>query len=126
MTPLGTGRGPKITRRSSGPTSAGSRYQILITFDLEGADPSAYETLREEFSSALQLETVIHTSVDDGGKEKDLPYNTLAALWHKDDSESKTRDYVEGQLKDILRRNGLTGRYLILVAQNWSVAANAF
>ena len=101
-------------------------YQVIVTFDLKGAETSAYEKIRAELSEELGLSSSIHLSKDDGGKEKDIPFNTLAALWEKDENEKKTREHFESKIEKIFKEQSLEGKYLIVVAQNWSVAANEF
>lgn len=101
-------------------------YQVLITFDLFRADPSAYELVRKILTMELELEKSIYLSKDQGGKAVALPCNTLVALWTKDSTEQETRDYFVQKMKKAFRDNGLKGRYVILVAQNWAVAAGKF
>lgn len=74
----------------------------------------------------LELEKVIHLSKDDGGKSKELPHNTFAALWTKDSTEQETRDYFQKIVLAAFKRHNLQGRYVILVAQNWAVSAGEF
>ena len=101
-------------------------YQVLITFDLTGADTSKYSQLRDTLAQELELETDIHLSKDDGGKSKELPHNTLAALWTKDTTENETRDYFQTTILAAFKKHNLHGRYVILVAQNWAVSAGEF
>lgn len=56
----------------------------------------------------------------------ELPFNTLAALWEKDDTERKTRDHFENELREIFEQKNLKGRFLVVVAQNWAVGASSF
>jgi hypothetical protein len=104
-------------------TNSRVSYQVIITFDLVGAERSKYVELRQTLADELQLETKIFLSDEDGGKPKQLPYNTLAALWEKDSSEQETRNHFEKRLKKAFLQHQLKGRYVIVVAQNWSVAA---
>jgi hypothetical protein len=99
-------------------------YQVLITFDLVGADSPNYEKFRGTLVQELELEKQIHLSIEDGGRAKPLPHNTMAALWLKDSSEQETRDYFARQVDKAFKKHQLHGRYVILVAQNWAVAAN--
>lgn len=101
-------------------------YQVLITFDLEGADTSKYQRIRDTLAEDLDLERVIHLSKDDGGKFKELPHNTFATLWAKDSTEQETRDYFRQIVLAAFKKNNLKGRYVILVAQNWAVSAGEF
>ncbi|WP_404465187.1 hypothetical protein LG331_02915 [Vreelandella aquamarina] len=99
-------------------------YQVLVTFDLIGAESSKYEPLRNTLAEELELEKVIHLSKDDGGTTADLPYNTLAALWEKDSTAQEVRDHFEDRLKKAFDQHRIKGRYVIFVGQNWAVAAN--
>ena len=101
-------------------------YQVIVTFDLRGAESKVYAELREEFARELDLEVVLYQSTEDGGGTRELPFNTLAALWEKDDTERDTRDHFESKLTEIFKRKKLRGRFLVVVAQNWAVAAGEF
>ncbi len=101
-------------------------YQVLITFDLTGAETSKYRKLRDTLAEELELETYIHMSKDEGGNPSELPCNTLAALWAKDASEQETRNYFQKVILTAFKNHHLHGRYVILVAQNWAVAADEF
>jgi hypothetical protein len=101
-------------------------YQVIVTFDLRDAETRVYAELREEFARELDLEVVLFQSKEDGGGTKELPFNTLAALWAKDETERQTRDHFERKLKDIFAKKGLKGRFLVVVAQNWAVGAGDF
>ena len=101
-------------------------YQVIVTFDLRDAETKVYAELREEFASELDLEVVLYQSKEDGGGTKGLPFNTLAALWEKDDTERETRDHFESKLKEIFEKRRLKGRFLVVVAQNWAVGAGDF
>ena len=101
-------------------------YQVIVTFDLDGADPSEYRKIRNELAEELELESIVHLSKEDGGGTKDIPYNTLAALYEKDSDEKETRKYFEKGLEKIFKKKSLKGKYLVIVAQNWSVASNEF
>lgn len=100
-------------------------YQIIITFDLEGAKPEKYEELRKTLALELKLDTNIYLSETDHPQLTSLPYNTLATLWHKDSTEQQTRDYIEKAIKNVFSTHRLKGRYVIVVAQNWAVAAGS-
>jgi hypothetical protein len=101
-------------------------YQVIVTFDLRRADKAVYAKLRREFAAELTLEGSVHLSRDEGGQLRALPFNTMAVLWRKDDSEQATRDYFAHKLKKIFQRRGLRGRFIVLVAQNWAVGAEKF
>ncbi|KQT42508.1 MULTISPECIES: hypothetical protein [unclassified Methylophilus] len=98
-------------------------YQIIITFDLEGAESEKYEKLRKTLALELELDTNIYLSESDDHKITSLPFNTLATLWRKDSTEQETRDYIEKTIKKAFLSHRLKGRYVIVVAQNWAVAA---
>jgi hypothetical protein len=95
-------------------------YQVVVTFDLENADTSAYKNLQDALSGKLKLEKYISISKEDGGGKLDLPDNTLAALWEKDKTEKDTRLHFEKEIKSIFDTRKLRGRFLVVVAQNWS------
>lgn len=101
-------------------------YQVLITFDLKGAESSKYSIIHEKLKEALDFEKFIYLSDDDGKEVKSLPHNTFAVLWKKDETEQKTRQYFEEILLSIFSENNLHGSYVILVAQNWAVSAGEF
>ena len=101
-------------------------YQVLITFDLQGAQPAKYSQLRETLAEELELEVDMHLGKDGGNETAALPYNTLAALWTKDSTEQETRDHFKQKLLVAFKKHHLHGRYVILVAQNWAAAAGEF
>ena len=101
-------------------------YQVVVTFDLTGALSSDYGKIRDALSADLELEKFVYLSSEDGDGTRDLPYNTLAALWEKDSSELETRTYFEKKLRETFKRLGVKGKYFVVVAQNWSVGAEAF
>lgn len=101
-------------------------YQVLITFDLVGAESQDYRSLRDTLAEELELGEAIHLSNEDGGGVRDLPYNTLATLWQKDATEQETRTYFEERILAAFKLHRLSGRYVIVVAQNWSVAGGEF
>lgn len=101
-------------------------YQIVVTFDLTGAQSSDYVKTRDALRAELELEQFVYMSSEDGKGTKDLPYNTLAALWAKDSSEHETRSYIEKKLHETFDRLGVKGKYFVVVAQNWSVGADDF
>lgn len=101
-------------------------YQVIITFDLTSAEPSKYPELRETLANELDLNTDISLSIDDGGKSVSLPHNTLAVLYEKDTTEQETRTYFKEKLLAAFKAHQLHGRYVILIAQNWAVAAGDF
>lgn len=101
-------------------------YQVVVTFDLTSAQSSDYEKIRDALSADLKLEKFVYLSNEDGKGTRDLPYNTLAALWEKDSSERETRTYFEKKLRETFMRLGVNGKYFVVVAQNWSVGAEDF
>ena len=93
-------------------------YQVVVTFDLREAETKIYAELREEFARELDLEVVLYQSKEDGGGARELPFNTLAVLWEKDDTQRETRDHFERKLKEIFEKRGPKGRFLVVLAQN--------
>lgn len=101
-------------------------YQVMITFDLSGAKSSKYPELRAALANELELKTDISLSKEDGGQAISLPHNTLAVLWEKDTTEQETRTYFKKKILAVFKAHNLHGRYVILIAQNWAVAADEF
>ncbi len=100
-------------------------YQILITFDLRGAGTDKYRQIRESLADEY-IKPFIYLSDDDAREYQELPHNTLAVIWSKDTTEQETRDYFKKTILDAFKKHKVNGCYVILVAQNWAVAAGEF
>ena len=55
-----------------------------------------------------------------------LPHNTMAVLWMKDSTDQETRSYFEEKILAAFSKHRVHGRYVILIAQTWAVAAGEF
>jgi len=99
-------------------------YHVVVTFDLiNNKDTSVYSQIKELFAERLELQNYTSTSEDEGGKEIELPFNTFATIYHKEDDAKDLKDWFSKEIAKIFKELKLKARYFIAVADNWSVGA---
>ena len=97
-------------------------YHVIVTFDLiNNKDKSVYGQIRQLFSDRLELENYTTASKNEGRKEIELPFNTFATVYHKEDESKDLKDWFSKEIEKIFKHLNLKARYFIAVADNWSV-----
>lgn len=92
-------------------------FFVSVAFDLNYAEPSDYTIVKNK------LENIDLTKYISGKrKEVQLPANTYAAEFDGDEYDRSTelREYIEDELRQIFKSQGLAGKFFIFVGKKWA------